>query len=267
MDSSTRLLDEATHKQVVSEMGKRSFADTATAIRHLAYSVRSGKRFSPDDVVTILSGVGLSTDEVPVALADLTRRRILDSYPKEGTVAYFMERGARVDYGDALSRTSRGSGGWNPVNATPATSSAPGIKSHRRDACCGRIGNETGRGDGEAMMSSRHLQITRHDDVSVIRFLHQKLVGDLPEQLGEELYGLAAQEDCTKILLNLSDVNFLASDMLGKVVGLNKRMKQKGGTLTLCEVCPSIRQVITITKVDAVLTVKGTEAEGLMALA
>jgi hypothetical protein len=44
-------------------------------------------------------------------------------------------------------------------------------------------------------------------------------------------------------------------------------MKQKGGRLVLCEVCPYIREVITISKIDAILTVKGTEAEGLMALA
>ena len=115
-------------------------------------------------------------------------------------------------------------------------------------------------------MASR-LQVTRNDDVFVIRFLDRQLVGDLPEQLGDELYGLAAQVDCTKILLNFSGVDFLASDMLGKVMGLNKRMKQKEGKLTLCEVCPDIHQVITITKLDTILTIKGPEAEGLAALA
>jgi stage II sporulation protein AA (anti-sigma F factor antagonist) len=115
-------------------------------------------------------------------------------------------------------------------------------------------------------MASR-LQVTRHDDVLVIRFLDQKLAGELPEQLGDELYSVAAEADCTKILLNFSGVEFLASDMLGKVVGLNKRMKGKGGRLALCDVCHEIHQVITITKLDTILIVKGTEAEGLMELA
>ena len=115
-------------------------------------------------------------------------------------------------------------------------------------------------------MTSR-LQVTRHDDVFVVRFLDRRLAGNLPEELGNELYGLAAQEDCTKILLNLFGVDFLASDMLGKVMGLNKRMKQKEGKLALCEVCHDLREVITITKLDTILSVKGTEAEGLMALA
>ena len=92
-------------------MGQVRFADIPAAVKHLAYLARSGKRFSPGDVVAITSAVGLSTDEVPAALADLTSRRILDSYPKEGTVAYFMERGARIDYGESLGHRSRVSRG------------------------------------------------------------------------------------------------------------------------------------------------------------
>ena len=117
MDTSTRFLDEATHSQLVSEMSRVRFADVSAAVKHLAYLAKSGKRFSPGDVVTIMSAVGLSTDEVPAALADLTRRRILDSYPKEGTVAYFMERGARIDYGESLGHRSRASR-WSCFEAT-----------------------------------------------------------------------------------------------------------------------------------------------------
>jgi hypothetical protein len=121
MCASTRFLDEATHSQLVSEMGRVRFADLPATLKHLAYLIRAGKRFSPGDVVTVMRAVGLSTDEVPAALADLTRRRILDSYPKEDTVAYFMERGARIEYGDSLGHTSRVSG-WNPLSAVPTTS-------------------------------------------------------------------------------------------------------------------------------------------------
>jgi hypothetical protein len=110
MDTATRLLDDATHGQVVSEMAQRGFPDTTAALRHLAYSVRSGKRFSPDDVVTILSEVGLGTEGVSAALAELTGRRVLESYPKGDTVAYYMERGARVEYGESIGRKSRVSG-------------------------------------------------------------------------------------------------------------------------------------------------------------
>jgi anti-anti-sigma factor len=117
------------------------------------------------------------------------------------------------------------------------------------------------------MMSSRHLQVTRNEDVFLVHFLDRQLAGALPEELGGELYSVAAQEGCTKILLSFSGVDFLASDMLGKVVVLNKKMKQKGGNLTLCEVCPCIRQILATTKLDTIIPVKGTEAEGLTACA
>jgi len=115
-------------------------------------------------------------------------------------------------------------------------------------------------------MASR-LQVARRDDVWVIRFLDRQLAGDLPIQLGQELVGIASQEGCTKILLNFSGVDFFASDMLGKVVGLHKMIKQKGGKLVLCEVCPHIRQILATTKLDLLLTVKTAEADGLAALA
>ncbi len=92
MDTDTHFLDEATHCRLVSEMGQVRFADVPAAVKHLSYLAKSGKRFSQDDVVTILSAVGLSTETVPAVLADLASRRILESYPKDGTVAYYTAR-------------------------------------------------------------------------------------------------------------------------------------------------------------------------------
>lgn len=119
--STTRLLDEATHSRAVSEMGSQSFENTVAAIRHLAYFLRSGKRFSPEDVVTILAESNLKTDAVSAALDDLARRRILESYPKDGTVAYYMERGARIEYGESIGRKSRVSG-WYFAGTIPGDS-------------------------------------------------------------------------------------------------------------------------------------------------
>jgi hypothetical protein len=110
MQINTYFLDEATQCQLVSEMVQIRFDDVPAAVKHLSYLARSGKRFSPDDVVTILTAVGLSTESVPAALADLTRRGILESYSKDGTTAYYMERGARIEYAESIGHPSRSSG-------------------------------------------------------------------------------------------------------------------------------------------------------------
>src|SRR3972149_675205 len=98
MNLASHFLDDATRSQIISEMGKLHFDDTAGALKHFAYLVRSGKRFSQADVVAVLSALGMSTDRVYAALVDLVRRRSLECYPKDGTVVYYLERGARLDY-------------------------------------------------------------------------------------------------------------------------------------------------------------------------
>ncbi len=112
MDTIPSFLDEATRNEIVGQMDRLHFADTPAAVKHLAYLAKCRMRFSVGDVLTILSAAGLSTDGVSTALDDLTRRGILDSYLRESATVYFMERGARIDYGESLghpSRVSRGS--------------------------------------------------------------------------------------------------------------------------------------------------------------
>ena len=121
MNLGIHLLDEVTRGQLIDQMSKLNFDDAAAAVRHFAYLARSGKRFSRDDVVTIFDAAGMSAEQVPAALAELTTSQTLESYPKDGTIAYFMERGARIDYGDRLGHPSRDPR-WSASSATQATS-------------------------------------------------------------------------------------------------------------------------------------------------
>lgn len=112
MQTNTHFLDESTHSLIIGEMGQRRFADVPAAVKHFSFLAKSGKRFSEDDVVTIFAVVGLDTGPVPAALADLASRRVLESYEKEGTMVYYMERAARIEYGESIGRPTRSSG-WN----------------------------------------------------------------------------------------------------------------------------------------------------------
>ena len=106
MSLGTQFLDDTTRNQVISEMEQFHFDDTTDALRRMSYLVQSGKRFSQADVVAVFNAVGLSTDRVRGALADLARRRILESYPKDDTVVYYLERGARLDYAALIKRAN-----------------------------------------------------------------------------------------------------------------------------------------------------------------
>ena len=74
-------------------------------------------------------------------------------------------------------------------------------------------------------------------------------------EVGEELSAVAAEDGCQNLLLNLSNIDFLFSETLGRIVAANNIMKQKGGKLSLCDVRPPIREVLAVTKLDTIFDV------------
>lgn len=110
-----------------------------------------------------------------------------------------------------------------------------------------------------------HFEIGKQGDVYLARLVNDKLVGDLITEAAEELYWVAAQADCLKLLIKLSGIPRLSTEMFGKLIVVNKRMEQKGGRLKICEACPWVREVFAITKLDQILDIRDTEDEALAA--
>lgn len=110
MPSNLCFLDEGTQNQILSEMGATPFSDVYAAVKHFSFLARSGKRFSQNDVILIFTALGLDTEPIPAALAELVEQRVLEAYAKDGTTVYYMERGARIEYGESIGRPTRASG-------------------------------------------------------------------------------------------------------------------------------------------------------------
>lgn len=110
MPTNVCFLDEATQNQILSEMGATPFADTYSAVKHFSFLAKSGKRFSVNDVTMVFAALGLDTEPIPAALAELVEQRVLEAYSKDGATAYYMERGARIEYGESIGRPTRASG-------------------------------------------------------------------------------------------------------------------------------------------------------------
>jgi anti-sigma B factor antagonist len=69
----------------------------------------------------------------------------------------------------------------------------------------------------------------------------------------------------TKLLLDLSNVEFLSSAGVGKLITLNRKVDRLGGRLVLCNVAPSVDEVFGI--VRRLFTVFTDEEEGLAGIA
>jgi anti-anti-sigma factor len=70
-----------------------------------------------------------------------------------------------------------------------------------------------------------------------------------------------------RILLEMDDVHFLSSSVMGELVRLHKRMAVMGGLLHLCGLCPQCAEALHITRLDRVLPTFTSHDEALRSTA
>jgi len=116
------------------------------------------------------------------------------------------------------------------------------------------------------MTDYRHLDVARVGDVTVVRFLDNKIIEDVNiQELGQEMFRLVESDGCDRLLLDFASVDFLSSAALGKLITLDKKMKAHGGTLKLSNIRPEIYEVFAITKLNRLFDIRKDEADALAA--
>jgi anti-sigma B factor antagonist len=112
----------------------------------------------------------------------------------------------------------------------------------------------------------RRLEVEDIGDVTVINFVDKKILDEQNIQIiGEQLFSLVDEEGWRKILLNFSNVEYLSSAALGKLITLNKKLSTAGGKLILCNIDPQIYEVFEITKLDKFFNIQKEEQAALQA--
>ncbi|HEX4131864.1 MAG TPA: STAS domain-containing protein [Pirellulales bacterium] len=116
------------------------------------------------------------------------------------------------------------------------------------------------------MAVNRRLEVAEVGDVTVVRFVDRKILdeGNIQE-MGQELFQLVEEDDRTKLLLNFSQVDFLSSAALGKLITLDKKVKAHQGKLRLSNIRPEIYEVFAITKLNKLFDICDDEAAALAA--
>ena len=104
--------------------------------------------------------------------------------------------------------------------------------------------------------SRRRLEVEDIGDVTVVNFRDRKILDEQNIQLiGEQLFGLVDEGKRHKILLNFSNVEYLSSAALGKLINLHKKLQGLQGRLAMCNVIPQIFEVFAITKLDKIFKI------------
>ncbi|MCA9191687.1 MAG: STAS domain-containing protein [Planctomycetales bacterium] len=116
-------------------------------------------------------------------------------------------------------------------------------------------------------MSDQHrVVVAILGEVACVRFNDQKIVDSANiEEMGEELFALVEKSHFKHLLLNFDGVNFMSSAALNKFIMLDKKVKQVGGVLRLCNLVDNILEVFSITSLDRVFDIRRTEKEAFKA--
>ena len=102
---------------------------------------------------------------------------------------------------------------------------------------------------------------------TVVMFQTSSLMnpGDM-ERVGATLTKLAEDLKGGRLVLDFSKVQFISSQAVGVIITLNKKLAARaapGETLVLCGVGPQLMQLLKITRLDRILTVKATQKEAV----
>ena len=112
---------------------------------------------------------------------------------------------------------------------------------------------------------STSFTVHQQEPYTVIEFITPSLMDPVElERIAQELYRLIEAEDRRKIILDFEKVKYMSSQALGIIMAMRKKMAAlKHTTLILCSVCPPLAQLLKMTGLDKLLTVKPTQREAL----
>jgi anti-sigma B factor antagonist len=116
------------------------------------------------------------------------------------------------------------------------------------------------------MTAQRRIEVSTTGDVTVVRFVDRKVLDEESIlELGKELFDLVEVQNRRQLLLNFTNVEFISSATLGKLIVLDRKVKTAKGRLRMCQIRPEILEVFRITKLDKVFDIRDAEAEALAA--
>ena len=94
----------------------------------------------------------------------------------------------------------------------------------------------------------RRVDIEEVSDVTIAKFIDKKIL----------------DEDVRKkIILDFSNVEYLSSAALGKLITLDKKVKKAKGKLKLCSIRPDIYEVFAITRLNQLFDIAETQEAAL----
>ncbi len=116
-------------------------------------------------------------------------------------------------------------------------------------------------------MTDSKVAVERIGDVVVVRPLERKVSRATGmDSLVKILDLMVDQQLCDKLVIDPNEVTFFCSAALNHLIVMDRRLKQRGGRLRICNLRPEITELLTITRLDSVFSVIETQDEAVASL-
>ncbi len=91
-----------------------------------------------------------------------------------------------------------------------------------------------------------YIVVKKKGDVTVASITRPRLTEEETnvEQLGHELFSLVDQFDCHKVVLDMHEVDYVTSAVVGKMITLHRKLHQTEGRLVLCRLKEGVEHVL-----------------------
>ncbi|PCJ63295.1 MAG: anti-anti-sigma factor [Planctomycetota bacterium] len=107
------------------------------------------------------------------------------------------------------------------------------------------------------MSESKNLLVSNQDGVTVVSFVHSKLLDETNiHELGANLLKLIDIDPNIKMVINFDSVEYLSSAVLGKLMAIHKKVSVGKGKVVLCGIVPNVLEVFKITKLDKLFNIE-----------
>ncbi len=116
--------------------------------------------------------------------------------------------------------------------------------------------------------TKQHIQVEMVNGVAVVRLLEPEIREVFGEhndvqEIGDQLYSLIEDKGYTRLVLNFREVQYMASIMLGKLIGLKRKANKTGGSLRVCGLNPNLKEIFRIAALDRVFDIDDDEHASL----
>lgn len=111
---------------------------------------------------------------------------------------------------------------------------------------------------------NRRIDVEEVNGVTVAKFTDKKILDEGNIQvIGNQLFSLVDEDRRQKIVLDFSNVEYLSSAALGKLITMDKKVKAISGKLRFCSIRSDILEVFKITRLDKLFTIKENQEKAL----